>query len=354
MEPNDMDLNGRCLLKETDLTQEEFGYLVNLGARLRSEKRRGQQGSRLAGRNIALIFEKTSTRTRAAFEVAAHDEGGHVTYLGPQESQLGHKESMKDTARVLGRMFDGIEYRGSAQAAVETLGAYAGVPVWNGLTDDWHPTQMLADVLTMQDHASKPLTAVSYCYLGDGRNNTANSLLVTGALLGMDVRICAPGQLQPADRVLDIARDLASRSGARTKVTDDITAAIAGVDFLYADVWLSMGEPHAEWDDRINVLLPYQVNGKMLEATGNPSVKFMHCLPALHNRETQIGREIFSQRGLDALEVTDEVFESAASIVFDQAENRLHTIKALMVATVGDQDHEPGEPRGRGSSARER
>jgi ornithine carbamoyltransferase len=333
---HDIDLHGRCLLKETDLTQAEFLFLVHLGALLRSEKHEGRRGNRLAGRNIALIFEKTSTRTRAAFEVAAHDEGGHVTYLGPAESQLGHKESMKDTARVLGRMFDGIEYRGSAQAAVDTLGAMAGVPVWNGLTDEWHPTQMLADVLTMRDHAAKPLADVSYCYLGDGRNNTANSLLVTGALVGMDVRICAPEKLRPAPGVLEIARDLAVRTGARTVVTDDIMRAVAGADFLYTDVWLSMGEPPAEWDERIDLLLPYQVNAAMLAATGNPAVKFMHCLPAMHNRETGIGQEVYSRRGLEALEVTDEVFESPASIVFDQAENRLHTIKALMVATVGE------------------
>src|SRR5262245_19166220 len=335
MTQHDIGLRGRCLLKEIDLTQAEFRDLVQLGAALRSERQKGQRGNRLAGRSIALIFEKTSTRTRAAFEVAAHDERGHASYLGPQESKLGRKESMKDTARVLGRMFDGIEYRGSAQAAVETLGAFAGVPVWNGLTDEWHPTQMLADILTMQDQAGKPLTEVSYCYLGDGRNNTANSLLVTGALLGMDVRICAPESLQPAPAVRQIATDLAARSGARTAVTDDIAAAVAGADFLYTDVWLSMGEPQARWDDRIDLLLPYQVNAKMLAATGNPAVKFMHCLPALHTRETEIGQQIHSSRGLEALEVTDEVFESPASIVFDQAENRLHTIKALMVATLG-------------------
>lgn len=340
MEQHDIELRGRCLLKETDLTPAEFVHLVDLGELLRAQKRKGQRGDRLAGRNIALIFEKTSTRTRSAFEVAAHDEGGHVTYLGPAESQLGRKESMQDTARVLGRMFDGIEYRGSDQATVETLGAFAGVPVWNGLTDDWHPTQMLADVLTMRDHVTKPLAQISYCYLGDGRNNTANSLLVTGALLGMDVRICAPQSLQPAPGVLDIARDLAARSGARMVVTADITQAVAGTDYLHTDVWLSMGEPYEEWDDRIDLLIPYQVNAKMLAATGNPAVKFMHCLPALHNRETQIGQEIYSRRGLEALEVTDEVFESPASIVFDQAENRLHTIKALLVATVSGHGHE--------------
>ena len=331
-----MNLHGRSLLKEIDLTADEFGYLVDLAARLRLEKRMGDRTSRLAGRNIALIFEKTSTRTRAAFEVAAHDEGAHVTYLGPGESQLGLKESVKDTARVLGRMFDGIEFRGSAQEAVETLGAYAGVPVWNGLTDDWHPTQMLADILTMCDHTDRPLDEITYCYLGDGRNNTANSLLVTGAMLGMDVRICAPAPLQPSVRVQDIAAGLAVGSGARLAVTEDIPAAIAGADYLYTDVWLSMGEPAEEWDKRINLLLPYQVNATLMAATGNPAVKFMHCLPALHNRDTEIGQRLYDKRGLEALEVTEEVFESPASIVFDQAENRLHTIKAVMVATTGE------------------
>jgi ornithine carbamoyltransferase len=302
------------------------------------EKHMGQRSSRLAGRNIALIFEKTSTRTRSAFEVAAHDEGAYVTYLGPEESQLGRKESMKDTARVLGRMFDGIEYRGSAQLAVETLGAYAGVPVWNGLTDEWHPTQMLADILTMRDHARKPLAEITYCYLGDGRNNTASSLLVTGAMLGMDVRICAPGQLQPPSAVQEIARELAAASGARLAVTADVGDAVAGADYLYTDVWLSMGEPADRWDERIDLLLPYQVNKGLIAAAGNPSVKFMHCLPALHNTGTEIGRRLYDRCGLDALEVTEEVFESPASIVFDQAENRLHTIKALMVATAGDHE----------------
>jgi ornithine carbamoyltransferase len=330
-----MDLYGRSLLKETDLTAAEFLFLIDFAGRLRRDKRAGQLGRRLAGRNVALIFEKTSTRTRCAFEVAAHDEGGHVTYLGPEGSQLGHKESVKDTARVLGRMFDGIEYRGAAQQSVETLGAFAGVPVWNGLTDDWHPTQMLADILTMRDHTGKPLTEVSYCYLGAGRNNTANSLLVTGAMLGMDVRICAPGPLQPAAGVRDTAQELATASGALTMVTDDVKAAVAGADYLYTDVWVSMGEPAAEWDQRIDLLLPYQVNAGLMAATGNDAVKFMHCLPALHNRETGIGQTLYDKRGLDALEVTEEVFESPASIVFDQAENRMHTIKALMVATIG-------------------
>jgi ornithine carbamoyltransferase len=330
-----MDLRGRSLLKETDLSPAEFRYLVDLGGRLRAAKRAGRPGGRLAGRNIALIFEKASTRTRSAFEVAAHDEGAHVTYLGPAESQLGYKESMKDTARVLGRMYDGIEYRGSAQESVEILGEFAGVPVWNGLTDEWHPTQMLADVLTMCDHSAKPLTEVSYCYLGDARNNTANSLLVTGALLGMDTRICGPSQLQPSATVQHIARCLAARSGAALTVTDDVRAAVAGADFLYTDVWLSMGEPPGEWDKRIDLLLGYQVNAAVLAATGNPDVKFLHCLPALHNRETKVGRQIYERRGLAALEVTEEVFESPASVVFDQAENRMHTIKALMVATLG-------------------
>jgi ornithine carbamoyltransferase len=330
-----MDLRGRSLLKEIDFSAEEFLYLVDLGGRLRADKRAGRRARRLAGRSIALIFEKTSTRTRSAFEVATHDEGGDVTYIGPDDSQLGRKESMKDTARVLGRMFDGIEYRGDAQEKVETLAAYAGVPVWNGLTDDWHPTQMLADILTMRQHADKPLAQVAYCYLGDARNNTANSLLVTGAMLGMDVRICAPEPLQPSARVRDIASRLAAGSGARLAVTADIGPAVAGADYLYTDVWVSMGEPADTWDRRIDLLLPYQVTADLMAATGNPAVKFMHCLPALHDTQTGIGRRLHESRGLDALEVTDEVFESPASIVFDQAENRLHTIKALMVATVG-------------------
>jgi len=319
----------------TSLTAGEFTGLIDLAAQLRKEKRSGQRGSRLAGRSIALIFEKTSTRTRAAFEVAAHDEGGHVTYLGPGDSQLGHKESVRDTARVLGRMFDGIEYRGAAQQAVDILAACSGVPVWNGLTDDWHPTQMLADVLTMRDHTPKPLREVSFCYLGDGRNNTANSLLVTGALLGLDARICAPAALQPSAEVQAIAHGLAARTDARLAITEDIAAAAAGADFLYTDVWLSMGEPPENWDRRIDLLLPYQVNAGVLALTGNPAVKFLHCLPALHNRDTGIGQQVYARRGLDALEVTEEVFESPAAVVFDQAENRLHTIKALMIATMG-------------------
>jgi ornithine carbamoyltransferase len=330
-----MDLQGRNLLKETDLTAQEFLYLVDLGGQLRTAKHLGQRSARLAGRNIALIFEKASTRTRSAFEVAAHDEGGHVTYLGPEDSHLGHKESVKDAARVLGRMFDGIEFRGFAQESAETLGAFAGVPVWNGLTDRWHPTQMLADVLTMREYAGKPLDRVSYCYLGDGRNNTANSLLVTGALLGLDVRICGPEELWPAPETRDIARSLAVRSGASLTVTADTGEAVRGADFLYTDVWLSMGEPEENWDKRIDLLLPYQVNAALMAATGNPGVRFLHCLPALHNTDTEIGQRILAPRGLAGLEVTEDVFESPASVVFDQAENRLHTIKALMVATIG-------------------
>jgi len=335
-----MDLHGRSLLAVTDLGAEEFTYLVDLARDLRSEKRFGfgYDEHRLAGRDIALIFEKPSTRTRAAFEVAAHDEGAHVSYLGPGETQLGRKESVKDTARVLGRMFDGIEYCGFDQEAAETLAAYAGVPVWNGLTDTWHPTQMLADVLTVTDHCAKPLSQVSLCYLGDGRNNTANSLLVTGALLGMDLRICSPSGLRPSQVVQLTAGRLARASGARLTVTSDVRAAVAGADFLYTDSWLSTGEPERGWDARIDRLLPYQVNSALLAATGNPDVKFLHCLPALHDRETGTGRQIYQKRHLKALEVTDAVFESAASVVFDQAENRMHTIKALMVATLGRKD----------------
>lgn len=331
-----MDLHGRSLLKEIDFTAKDFGYLIDLGGRLRMEKHMGQRASRLAGRNIALVFEKTSARTRSAFEVAAHDEGGSVTYLGPEEFRPV-AESMKDTARVLGRMFDGIAYCGSAQEDVEILARYAGVPVWNGLTDQWHPTQMLADMLTMRDHAGKPQSEISYCYLGDGQTSTANSLLVTGALLGMDVRICAPDRLQPSPTVWDIAAGLTSASSAQIMVTDDILTAVARVDFVYTDIWLPVGEPAEKWDERISLLLPYQVDQALLKATGNPDVKFMHCLPALRGRETDIGQRLHDRRGLDALEVTEDVFESPASIVFDQAENRLHTIKAVMVATAAEQ-----------------
>ena len=330
-----MDLHGRSLLKETDFTKEEFLSIVDLAGQLRREKRSGAERHRMNGLNIALIFEKPSTRTLSAFEVGAHDQGAHVTYLGPGDTHLGLSESAKDTARVLGRMFDGIEYRGFAQETVEILGQYAGVPVWNGLTDQWHPTQMLADVLTIRDHSDKPLEEVVLCYCGDADNNTANSLLVTGALLGFDVRIAAPDSLLPSDEVRAIADKLARRSGARIRVGQALTAAVEGADYLYTDVWVSMGEPASEWGERIKLLLPYQINAELMKATGNPEVKFMHCLPALHNTETEVGRQMNDKWGLSALEMTDEVFESPASIVFDQAENRLHTIKAAMVATAG-------------------
>jgi ornithine carbamoyltransferase len=329
-------LHGRSLLKEVDLTGEEFLSLIDLAAALRLEKRSGTERRRMVGRNIALIFEKASTRTRSAFEVGAYDQGAHVTYLGPDGSHIGSSETIKDTARVLGRMYDGIEFRGFSQQSVETLAAFSGVPVWNGLTDQWHPTQMLADILTMRDHIDKPLDQVVYCYLGDARNNTANSLLVTGALLGMDVRIAAPKDLWPSPEVQAIAANLSARSGARVHIGDDVEAGVERADFVYTDVWVSMGEPVSEWKDRIHQLLPYQVNAATLKATGNPDVKFMHCLPALHNTDTELGQKLAAEYHLDALEVTEDVFESPASIVFDEAENRLHTIKAAMVATIGD------------------
>jgi len=331
-----MNLHGRNFLKESDFSQEEFLSLIELAQTLRDEKRAHAEQQRMKQRNIALIFEKASTRTRSAFEVAAHDQGAHVTYIGAADSHMGSSESTKDTARVLGRMFDGIEYRGFSQEIVEALGQYAGVPVWNGLTDQWHPTQMLADMLTMRDHAQKPFGDVAYCYLGDARNNTANSLLVTGAMLGLDVRIAAPASLWPSPEVRSLAQEFGARSGARIKITADVSTGVAAVDFLYTDVWLSMGEPASEWDERIDELVPYQVNSAVMKSTGNPAVKFMHCLPALHNTDTDAGRQVFEKRGLRALEVSDDVFESDASIVFDQAENRLHTIKAVMVATIGD------------------
>jgi ornithine carbamoyltransferase len=327
-------LRGRSFLKELDVTAEEFRSLLTLSAALKADRRAGAERQRLTGRNIALIFEKTSTRTRCAFEVAAHDQGAHTTYLDPSGSQLGHKESVRDTARVLGRMFDGIEFRGNRQADVETLAAYAGVPVWNGLTDEWHPTQSLCDVFTMTEHAERPPEAIAYAYLGDARNNMGNSLLVAGALLGMDVRIVAPPGLLPSEPVQAAARELAAASGARITLTADVEEGVRGVDFVHTDVWVSMGEPKEVWAERIALLRPYQVNDAVLAATGNPSVRFMHCLPAFHDRETAVGEEIHREFGLDALEVTDEVFESKNSIVFDQAENRLHTIKALMVATL--------------------
>ena len=328
-------LHGRSLLKEADLTKEEFIALIDLAAQLRHEKRSGTERQRMVGRTIALIFEKAATRTRAAFEGGADDQGARVTYLGPEGSHIGSTETIKDTARVLGRMYDGIEYRGFAQASVETLAECSGVPVWNGLTDTWHPTQMLADILTMRDHTAKALEQVAYCYLGDARNNTANSLLVTGALLGMDVRLAAPEDLWPAADVRALAEKLAGESGARLHIGADTGPGLQGADFVYTDVWVSMGEPAEEWDRRIDQLLPYQVNVAAMLATGNPDAKFMHCLPSLHNTDTDLGRQIFASRRLAALEVTDEVFESPASVVFDQAENRLHTIKAAMVASLG-------------------
>ena len=330
-----VNLRHRSFLKELDFTPDELRYLIDLAAQLKAAKQAGYERPTLVGRNIALIFEKTSTRTRCAFEVAAHDQGAHVTYLDPSGSQMGRKESTKDTARVLGRMFDGIEYRGFAQDTVETLARYAGVPVWNGLTNEWHPTQMLADVLTMREHSNKHLDEISYCYLGDARNNTARSLLVTGALLGMDVRIAAPPDLWPDAELRDTATKIAVETGARVLVTADVAEAVRGVDYLYTDVWVSMGEPVETWDARIAELLPYQVNAHVVALTGNPRVCFMHCLPALHNRDTGIGEDLYQRTGLVGVEVTEEVFESPRSIVFDQAENRLHTIKAVMVATLG-------------------
>ena len=329
------DLRNRSLTKLLDLTPGEIRFLLELAADLKAAKRDGTERPRLRGKNIALIFEKTSTRTRVAFEVAAYDQGAHVTYLGPSGTQIGHKESMKDTARVLGRLYDGIEYRGFGQAIVEQLAEYAGVPVWNGLTDEFHPTQILADVLTMSEHSAKPLTGIAYCYLGDARNNMGNSLLVGGAKLGMDVRLCAPRALWPHDDLVGICRDIAAETGARITLTEDPAEGVRGVDFLYTDVWVSMGEDASVWGDRVRLLKPYQVNTDLVALTGNPAVKFLHCLPAFHDRETKVGEEMHERFGLDGMEVTDDVFESDRSIVWDQAENRMHTIKAVMVATLG-------------------
>ncbi|MDQ0716900.1 ornithine carbamoyltransferase [Streptomyces luteogriseus] len=327
-------LAGRHLLKELDLTAEEFRGLVELAADLKAAKRGGIEPRYLQGRNIALIFEKTSTRTRCAFEVAAVNQGASTTYLDPSGSQIGHKESVKDTARVLGRMYDAIEYRGDSQQKVEELAAHAGVPVYNGLTDEWHPTQMLADVLTMTEHCAKPLTEVAFAYLGDARFNMGNSYLVTGALLGMDVRIVAPKAYWPAEEIVDRARALAATSGARITLTDTVDEGVRGADFVATDVWVSMGEPKEVWAERITALAPYAVTMDVLRATGNPDVKFLHCLPAFHDLGTKVGQEIHAAYGLDYLEVSDEVFESAHSVVFDEAENRMHTIKAVMVATL--------------------
>ena len=331
-----MSLSGRHFVKEADFTPEQWTGLLELSAQLKADKKAGRERKRLVGRNIALVFEKTSTRTRCAFEVAAFDQGAGTTYLDPSGSQIGHKESIADTARVLGRMFDAIEYRGFETERVETLARHAGVPVWNGLTNEWHPTQMLADQLTMTEHCDKPLDQVVHAYVGDARYNMGNSCLVSGALVGMDVRIVAPAAYQPERWVVDIARQIAGRTGARITITDDVASGVAGCDFVSTDVWVSMGEPKDVWTGRIEVLKDYQVNRAMLEATGNPDVKFLHCLPAFHDRSTTVGEEVYQATGMAALEVTDEVFEGPASVVCDQAENRMHTIKAVMVATLGD------------------
>ena len=327
-------LEGRHFLKELDFTAEEFRGLIDLAAELKAAKRAGAEVQRLRGKNIALIFEKSSTRTRCSFEVAAADQGASTTYIDPAGSHIGSKESAKDTARVLGRMFDAIEFRGDGQATVEELAAYAGVPVYNGLTDDWHPTQMLADVLTMTEHSDKPLERISFAYLGDARFNMGNSYLVTGALLGMDVRIVAPRSYWPAEEIVTRARAVAETSGARITLTEDIAEGVQGVDFVATDVWVSMGEPKEIWDERIKLLGPYAVTMDVLRATGNADVKFLHCLPAFHDLGTKVAREIHESHGLTELEVTDEVFESEHSVVFDEAENRMHTIKAVMVATL--------------------
>ena len=330
------NLRNRNFLKLLDFTPREIRFLLELSRRLKAARYAGTERPRLVGKNLVLIFEKSSTRTRCAFETAAYDQGARVTYIGPSGSHIGAKESMKDTARVLGRMYHGIEYRGFGQERVEELAAWAGVPVWNGLTDEFHPTQVLADMLTMEEHSTKPLAEVVLCYLGDGGNNMSNSLLVGAAKLGLDFRLAAPEGCRPPAELVAQCRGIAAETGARLTLTDDVAAAVRGADFLYTDVWVSMGDPEEAWEERIRLLRPYQVNREAMAATGNPAVKFLHCLPAFHNRETTKGEEIFRKYGLDGMEVTDEVFESEASIVFDQAENRVHTAKAVMVATLGD------------------
>jgi len=329
------NLTNRNFLKLLDFTPKEIKFLLDLSIDLKKAKYCGTEKPRLAGKNIVLIFEKSSTRTRCAFEVAAFDQGAHVTYLGPSGSQIGHKESMKDTARVLGRMYDGIQYRGFAQKTVEILGGYAGVPVWNGLTNEYHPTQILADFLTMIEHSDKSFSDISFCYMGDAKNNMGNSLMVGAAKMGMDFRAAAPKKCFPYETLVKECRKIAKETGAKITLTENIEEAVKGVDFIYTDVWVSMGEAKEVWEERIKLLAPYQVNRKAMDYTGNKNVKFMHCLPAFHDKETTIGEDIYQQYGLDALEVTDEVFESSASIVFDEAENRLHTTKAVMVATLG-------------------
>ncbi|MEU4690694.1 ornithine carbamoyltransferase [Actinoplanes sp. NPDC023714] len=330
------NLRNRNFLKEIDFEPRELRHLLNLAQALKLAKYAGTEVKHLDGREIALIFAKTSTRTRSAFEVAAYDQGAHVTYLDPSGSQLGHKESIADTAAVLGRMYDAIEFRGSEQADVEELAAHAGVPVYNGLTNEWHPTQMLADFLTMHEASGKPYDRLTYAYLGDCRYNMGRSLLVMGALMGSDVRLAGPAELHPPKDVVELAQDIAGRTGARITLTDDPAAAVDGADFVHTDVWVSMGESKDVWSERTKVLAPYQVNAALLERSGNPAVKFMHCLPAFHDANTVVGAEIMQHTGMTSgIEVTDEVFRSAASIVFDQAENRLHTIKAVLVATLG-------------------
>ncbi|MCH8094809.1 MAG: ornithine carbamoyltransferase [Chloroflexi bacterium] len=332
----DINLRGRSLVKLSDLSPDEIRFLLGFSSELKAAKRANTEEQQLVGKNIALIFEKSSTRTRISFEVAAYDQGAHVTYLGPSGSQIGHKESMKDTARVLGRIYDGIEYRGFAQSTVEVLAEYAGVPVWNGLTDEFHPTQILADVLTMTEHSDKPMEEIVFCYMGDARNNVANSLMVGGCKLGMEVRMCAPKSLWPEEARMEQCRQLAAETDARFTLTDEVEKGVAGADFLYTDIWVSMGEPDEVWQERTEQLRPYQVNMQAIEMSGNPDVKFLHCLPSFHNRDTTVGEEIYQKYGLDGLEVTEQVFESDHSIVFDQAENRMHTIKAVMVATLAD------------------
>ncbi len=329
------NLRNRNFLKLLDFTPQEIKFLLNLSVDLKKAKYAGTEQQRLKGKNVVLLFAKDSTRTRCAFEVAAFDQGAQVTYIGPSGSQMGKKESMKDTARVLGRYYDGIEYRGFGQDIVEELGKYAGVPVWNGLTNEFHPTQVLADFQTMMEHSDKPLHQVSFAYLGDARNNMGNSLMVGAAKMGMDFRAVAPKELLPSAELVETCKEIAKETGAKITLTDNVDEGVKGADFLYTDVWVSMGEPEEEWNRRIKMMTPYQVNMDMIKKTGNPAVKFMHCLPAFHNRETEVGEQIYQKFGIPEMEVAEEVFESQYSIVFDQAENRLHTIKAVMVATLG-------------------
>ena len=330
-----VDLLGRSFLKLLDYSPSELAYLIELATSLKAAKSDGSETRRLEGKNLALIFEKGSTRTRCAFEVAALDQGAHTTYLGTTGTQIGHKETMKDTARVLGRFFDGIEYRGFGQERVEELAEHAGVPVWNGLTNEYHPTQVLADVMTMQEHNARPLAEIVYCYMGDARFNMGNSLMVGGALFGMDFRIAAPRALWPEEDLVERCRRIAHETGARITLSESVEEGVAGADFIHTDVWVSMGEPDSVWAERIELLKPYQVNRAAVDLTGKADTKFMHCLPAFHNRDTTLGDDVYEKFGLDGMEVTEEVFESASSVVFDQAENRLHTIKAILVATLG-------------------